>query len=599
MSFNLTLPQKGLVLVSVPVLFQLAFLLVLTVLLKQAEYEAMREAHAKEVTVHSDLIVSAVDNYANMVLGYWETGDPALIQAGDKQIALLTQDLPQLKRLVIGNPRQERTFQNLDSVYHTLQRINDEVKKTPPRDSAAWQGLISQAWRFVPLARTELQKLNADESIVASSAHTAKADWRDRLKSMTMVATGADVLLAAALAAFFTLQIVKRLQVLTENSVRLGKDVALLPPLRGEDEIGKLDHVFHDMADALAELRRKERAMIENAVDVICSIDASGNFSNVNVAALKVWGYSREELVSRSYTMLVAKEDLRHTELAIKNIIESKSSGSFENRIVRKDESLLPSLWSASWSPTEQALFCVVHDITERKELEQLKQDFVAMVSHDLRTPLASLQGGLLLLQGGRHGTLSERGQKFVDTGVRSVDRLIKLINDLLDVEKLEAGKFDMNMRPIQLQDVIDRSVTDVKQLADSVPVTMQWCAVDLEVRADEERLVQVLVNYLGNAVKFSIPRGKIEISVEQPSGWVEVRVKDEGPGIPPEYKEAVFDRFKQLPGGQQKKGSSGLGLAICKVIVEQHGGVVGVDSEVGKGSTFWFRIPSGEQEPE
>jgi PAS domain S-box-containing protein len=599
MRFSLTLPQKGLVLVTVPLLLQLAFLLIMTVLLRQAEYEAQREARAKELAIFSDYLLSSAESFHMVLINFRDTGEKNNFRIINRLFATFNRALPQLRKDTRGNLRLERAQENLEALCGQLENIFRQATTLSRDDVNSWNVLISETARTVALFKTETERLHLYGSPEGLFAEGGKGSYREKLKVVIMIGAVADIALALAAAAFFSLQIVRRLRVLMENNQRLAEELPLLPKVGGGDEIEKLDGGFHEMAEALVEARRKERAMVENAVDVICSMDASGKFSNVNVASEKVWGYEREELLSQPYETIVAKDDLRTTEKAVREIIEAKGFGSFENRIVRKDAVLIPALWTASWSATEQSLFCVVHDITERKELERLKADFVAMVSHDLRTPLASLQGGLLLLQSGKHGALSERGQKFVETGVRSADRLIGLINDLLDVEKLEAGKFDMEMREIQLGDVLERSAIEVKSLSDKAGVTVECPTVDITMRADADRLVQVLVNLLGNAIKFSPADSKITISAEQPTGWVEVRITDRGPGIPLEYKDAVFDRFRQLPGGKQKKGSTGLGLAICKTIIEQHGGEIGVDSELGQGSTFWFRIPSGEEEPE
>jgi signal transduction histidine kinase len=228
-------------------------------------------------------------------------------------------------------------------------------------------------------------------------------------------------------------------------------------------------------------------------------------------------------------------------------------------------------------------------------EADRMKQEFVAMVSHDLRAPLSSVRGALDLVARGTYGALSEKGKQILATADGSVRRLIKLVNDILDVEKLETGKLDFLPEAVSVARIIQRSLDSVRTLAEQSQCPLSADDPEFNIYADEDRLVQVLVNLLSNAIKFS-PKGEsVQITTCSDDGWIEVRVADRGCGIPLEHQQAIFERFRQIKVSDSKeKGGTGLGLAICKAIIEQHGGSIGVDSEVGKGSTFWFRLPAG-----
>ncbi|MBX9569778.1 MAG: hypothetical protein K2X77_12850 [Candidatus Obscuribacterales bacterium] len=227
------------------------------------------------------------------------------------------------------------------------------------------------------------------------------------------------------------------------------------------------------------------------------------------------------------------------------------------------------------------------------KELEEVKQQFVAMVSHDLRTPLTSVKGFLELLAGGVYGDLNETGEHRAGLAQRNITRLISLINDLLDYEKLQSGKFSLDCREIDVASPINRSIDALRFFAEKEEVALETQEVDLKAYADEERLVQVLVNLISNSVKFSPKGGKVTITAVKKDNFVEFNVIDQGRGVPKNMQEAIFERFKQVKTTDAtEKGGTGLGLPICKALVECHYGRIGVDSEEGKGSRFWFTIP-------
>ena len=235
----------------------------------------------------------------------------------------------------------------------------------------------------------------------------------------------------------------------------------------------------------------------------------------------------------------------------------------------------------------------LVIDVTERHEVERLKQEFISMVSHELRSPLNSVLGFLEMLPEGIYGDLNPTGQEKVTVAERNVNRLIRLINDLLEIDRTEAGRLSMEIDDIPIKPLIDRSVDAVKALADKENITITVSDSDTIVTADGDRIVQVIVNLLSNAIKYSPKGGKIEVTTTTQEDWLEVRVKDEGRGIPEQYKALIFEKFQQVNSSDwRQKGGTGLGLAISKAIVDQLHGSIGVESEEGKGSTFWFRLP-------
>lgn len=413
------------------------------------------------------------------------------------------------------------------------------------------------------------------------------------LMGIVLIGGVLHVMLALFLWLTFSRDTADSFRILMDNTARLAVGKPLNPPLPGKGEIAHLDRVFQDMAQALDAARRKERAIVENAIDVICSFDEDGKFTAVSPASQQLFGYPNTELIGKRFDELVLVDDMRSTGEAISEIKNGEGRGQFENRIKRKDGTVFDVLWAIQWSEAEQLMFCVAHDITERKEIERMKQEFVAMVSHDLRTPLTSIQGFLTLLQTGMYGDLNDNGAHNLNIAEANTSRLISLINDLLDIEKMESGKLKMEMGKTEIADVFDRSIGAVIGFAEQQKVHLVADETSLVALADRDRLVQVVVNLISNAIKFSPKESVVRLQARQIDDFVEVRVVDKGRGVPTEFREAIFERFQQVQTTDAtKKGGSGLGLAICKAIVEGHQGTIGVDSEEGKGSEFWFRVP-------
>jgi len=227
-------------------------------------------------------------------------------------------------------------------------------------------------------------------------------------------------------------------------------------------------------------------------------------------------------------------------------------------------------------------------------EVEQMKRDFVASVSHELRTPLTSIRGSLGLLASGVVGELNEEATRVVGVAERNSIRLMGLINDILDFEKLDNGRVELDIRPVALRPILEKAVDMIRSVAARDRIRIEVQATDARVLGDDARLAQVVVNLLSNAVKYSHRGGVVTLSVRWGSTWTEVRVKDRGGGIPAEAQRKLFQRFSQIDASDSRpKPGTGLGLAICTAIVEQHGGEIGVESALGEGSTFWFRIHS------
>jgi len=728
MQLNLRLSHKGIILVAVPLIFEVVFLAALTFLLRQAEIEVQRQVRSKAIISQANTLSKLFYDAGVAMGGYSITKSPLFSDRYDKIVHQIPQDLEELKSLVGDNSRQQQILQNLQVITVTGLKILGEAKSAIDDnrvDVAQFRArhMYKEIRSLADRLQDELRGLTEDERKIESESPEVQNRNRMLVKSILVVGVLLNIAIAIALALYFSRGITRRLNVLTDNSIRLARAEPLNPPLDGQDEIAHLDGVFHSMADALNEATRKERAVIENSADVICSIDMDGKFVAVSPACKAIWGFRPDELMGRRFIELVIPEDHQETIRAVRAVRAEKGNTEFENRTRRKDGTIVTILWSTYWSETERSMFCVAHDITERKlaeeatkasearirkiienmlvgllictkdgyiesvnpasekmfgyradnlvgrhllclfrdstlfsdenqadlnsfmedlfskafnrigefdalkrggedfpiqislsefensegtrylanimdvserrEVERLKKEFVSTVSHELRTPLTSIRGSLTLLSVGALGVLPEQAKKVVTIAERNTIRLITLINDILDIEKLESGKLDMVMENINMTSVLDRSSESVRAFAEQNGINLEIIPSAVNVYADGDRLVQVLVNLVSNAVKFSPKGATVTVAVQEVQNWVEVKVIDRGRGIPEKFKNSLFQRFQQVEASDaKKKGGTGLGLAICKGIIEAHGGNIGVDSEEGKGSIFWFRIP-------
>jgi signal transduction histidine kinase len=231
--------------------------------------------------------------------------------------------------------------------------------------------------------------------------------------------------------------------------------------------------------------------------------------------------------------------------------------------------------------------------LQEHERLQQLKNEFICLVSHEVRTPLTSIHGALNLLKAGLGGELNEQGQQLLDVAYRNSQRVVRLVSDILDLQKIEADTMTFDMQPIEVAPFLEQALEASQAYAAQFGVTLSLGPVpeDACVRADGDRLMQVMGNLLSNAVKFSPRDRPVVIEAARTDGMVRVSVHDEGPGVPEEFRSRVFQKFAQASSSRQKEGS-GLGLSICKAIIEHMGGRIGFETVPGGGTTFFFELP-------
>lgn len=472
----------------------------------------------------------------------------------------------------------------------------------------------------------------------------------------------------------------------------------------------KLPHLIVEIEKAVGEALRKERAAMENAVDVICVIDTNGKILSTNNAAQSVWGYKQSQLLGHHISEFLLAETPEETLNPFIGLEKSIEKVIIENRFRKKNGQIIDLLWSAHWSASDGGLFCIAHDITERKHaekvlaesekrvrlilesmpagiavinkagylefmnqtsyeltgydreqigtlrasdlfsfakelfipaeffesatdetkvvsssgehipcglsvkeidwndmvatlvifmdlrdkyaIERAKREFLAMVSHDLRGPLTSINAVLGLLVEGHLGALNESGRKLSSKTLKESLRLVKMINELLDMEKMQSGMFVFRLAEASVLELARESVEVVEHSANSRGVKVTLEGTDFSCVCDGARIIQVLVNLLDNAIKYTNTGQEVRVELSRADKGCLVSVCNFGRLIPQEKLKSVFESFEQVkPGAATERKGTGLGLAICKRIIEQHSERIWVESTASEGTRFRFSL--------
>lgn len=348
---------------------------------------------------------------------------------------------------------------------------------------------------------------------------------------------------------------------------------------------------------------RKQLHLLEKALqsahNAVVIATAEGRIEWVNEAFTTLTGYSRAEAIGVRTNILKSHRQAQPFYARLRQTIEAGQvwCGELENR--RKDGTIYPE--EMTITPVRDDAGAITHfiaikqDISERRRLERMKSEFVSTVSHELRTPLTSIRGSLGLLAGGAAGVLPAQAQMLAQIASNNSERLVRLINDMLDIEKIESGRMNFSLRPVPLADILTDVVAANAGFAagHGVSLALENALTEAKVLADPDRLNQVVTNLVSNAAKFS-PQGEtVRISVAAHPRGVRIAVADRGAGIPDEFRARIFGKFSQADSSDARKfGGSGLGLSISKVIVERLGGEIGFDSERGRGTTFHVDLP-------
>jgi len=588
------LTKQILILVAVPVVIEVGMVGWLLHTFHQSEEARLQLIESRTIVGHINALLSMhLQRTQLMFLSFAK-----ILGRDEHKIRELnfrqTAEVKVIEELTSHSQRKRAEWQHLKNLIVEIQEGFEKLRQYHRSgDKMGAIVLLGSFQKTIEDFYNEIDQIVRQESAEDVQLQRQLTENNDRLVKILCVSLGLIVVTAVAAAIYVNTRFTSRLDILMQNTRRMSAGLAPMEPIQGEDELAQIDKVYHQMHTALEILRKHERDMLENAAESICSLDAGLSLTSVNRATEKMWGYDGDELLARRVIDLIAENDREKFARQLSDSVGSETETRTEAKIRRKNGETADTSWSISWSREESSLYCVVQDITQRKELEQLKQDFFAMVNHDLRTPLTSVQMVLDWVEIEMGDELPDNLLKAVKRAKGSSQEMLTLANSLLEMEKLDSGTLLLDIAATDMAELLRTSMSQVEALAIPKKIELKAELAEVTAEVDKSRMLQVVTNILTNAVKFSPLESAVTILLEDLGDTCKITIKDKGVGIAADDLKYVFDRFRQAGGSEGKKQGFGLGLSICKSIVEAHGGEIGVESEEGKGSTFWFILKS------
>ena len=600
---QLNLKQKGLILVMPPVVFSLIFLGILSWLLVDAECQYEKRRAYMQFQIWSCKTESTLATAISRILMGLEEEDGSFLEESANLKAELSRGVVTIKRLIKERPEEKEQLTSLLEICNSglkllakAESVYKDKSIKPSKRPKYLRGdfnvlMVEIQPRLFALSKKEIEKVSSTSILYTASP--VIIIW-------VVLGFLLNGLLTWRMVSLFNSSLVKRVEHLREQSERMAVGVEPLESAAESDELVELEKRLKEAAFALDERRKRERAVLDNADEVICSIDSKKRFSTVGYAIEKLLAYETDELVGKFIREILKEKDRVSFLGQLDEIKEQGLEKSIEVLLVKKDGSELPASCTVSFDFENDTWLCIIRDITERKKLHKSKERFIATISHDIRSPLASISNSIQLLLEGARGPLPDKVAVVFERVKSSISKLMTLAEDLLEIERLESGKLIMESQYVSTYDVCVSAVDLVESFAQKRDIEIKSELTDIGALGDEKRVVHVIVNLLSNAIKFSNPNSIIELKTEQTGDFAEISVKDFGQGIAEDDLEFIFERFGQArKTGATEYKSSGLGLAISKGIIEAMSGKIGVESAVSKGSRFWVRLPLFSMETE
>lgn len=596
MSRRFSVTQKVVILVTTPFLLVLIFTALTFDALGKMEQETEIERTATEVaettnrlardllTVGLELTIPRLKRSKRM--NTFELSDLPEVEAVSNHFAKLsglTQNDPESHKLV--KEEEARFHESIENFQTALTAYRSKNRAK----FKAYKKLSIMASNK-QIMRSELINLPHQSGVKQKEARKNGLRYREQMRIYIYGLVISSVSLTVLVSIFIAYGITNRLSLLVDNTMKVagGEDLPL--PLSGNDEITDVDIAFHELVETLEQAHYRERSILANATDLICSIDEAGRFTNVSQASERMLGYLPDDLLQRYFIEFVHEEDREEVNSYLSSVLDDEKSPEFEARLIKSDGTTADVLWSTCWSGGDRTMYVILQDMSERKKAEKMRQELISMVTHDLKTPLNIATQSADKIRELTDLTVAEK--MLARVGLSSLFMKL-LINDLLDIERIKAGEMRIERRHISIENVFSRVADTLAPQIENSSIKLIAKHEGLKLYGDTDRIVQVLVNLVSNAIKFSPQDSEITMIAKRLDDAIEIHVIDKGRGIPENLKAKVFERFQQVEQEDAKvKGGSGLGLAICKSLIELHGGKIWVESEEGKGSEFIFSLP-------
>ncbi len=589
----MNLLHKSLIFLFIVLAVQIAGLTVSRYFLTEAEKQLEKVTYSHKVVSGRDRITHAFYESMHAAILMTLTSNESLGNRLDEIAIELPQTIKELNDSKFASPDDRRDLATISEI--TLY-LNDEIRYL--RDSiskSTTPDRFRQGLRFVNLqVAPHLDDLNAAMAALhkrhvtierQSAALTKLHDLYNNIFNVLLVLSIVTTILTVIA---FILGVTNRIKVVNENILLYAEGRPLQTPLKGRDEISILDAQFHTLSKLLSEAKAKDDAVFGNMPVGLVACLEDGTIESFNPQAEKLFGLS-------------PTDDLKIQSLLVDGTIDSgialpegRLTEAVRTRWVRADGTHFPaemSIAKFTHDGTNRALVALL-DVSDREQIEQLRQEFVSIVSHDICSPLSSISTCLTLFAEDAYGTVSDRGKRRLEVAEKECARLMRLTRDLLDMARIESGNVQLDKTECSVRELIESSIDAVQLNASNKGIAIIGEPTDLYVDADADRVIQIIVNFLSNAIKYTPDGMTITVRAEEEEDAICISVIDEGPGIPEDFQKQIFERFRQVKSEDSKRGT-GLGLAVCKMLAEAHGGAVGVTSEVGNGSEFWLLLPA------
>ncbi|HYG26624.1 MAG TPA: CHASE3 domain-containing protein, partial [Caulobacteraceae bacterium] len=554
--------------VAAPVLVLLSALLLFTALrsAEASQREVERSYQTREQILR---VFSLLQDAETGQRGFVITGQENFLEPYNAAIPRLNSQLAVLGKLFAADPQQSQRLAMLrrqSALKIAIMEQSITVRREAGGPAAAAQVASEHGKNAMDAVRVTIDEMVGAES---DALNARLEDARAANTRVQLLAGGVILLLFASLIAAGAL-------------------------------VRRHNHARQRLMESIQQYSARQDAIFDSTQDGMITLNPSGSIESVNRAAETMFGWTREELSRRDVSMLMELAPGEGTFL--RRLAEEGGAGrAREIRAKRRDGSTFEAevaLGSMKLRDGEH-LVAAVRDVTDRKQAERLKEEFVSTVSHELRTPLTSIAGALGLMESGAAGPLPEKANRLVYIAKTSSERLVRLINDLLDVEKIASGQVHFDLQPLDIVVAARRAVEGVNALAAErqVAIRLDAPAAPLMVRGDMDRLIQVLTNLLSNAVKFSPDGETVDLTLGSRDGRIRILVRDRGAGVPESFRANIFGKFAQADSSSARaKSGTGLGLAISKEIVERHHGRIRLISPPGEGAVFEVELPQISQ---